>query len=175
MENYKDVKISTLIRKLEEYLKEQNLVGLSSAEYNEKIKKVVDSFLKENGYPLHCSIGEVREVNFLMENGEKVTEIRTRYDFTRKVPIRDRKYSFKSLVKTGPCFGRKLSDTIGRRVYGISFNLDEIAYEAGKLGYTSFEEMVKAYEEAEKVVKNVQYLKMSYEFVPEEEKKKYFP
>lgn len=174
MENkYKDVLISTLVKKMDTYLKKQELTDLPAEEYDKKFQEGVNSFLIAHGYPLHCSIGNV--IDLLMENGEKVIEIKIRDDTNLKRPIKDRKYTFKSLVKAGPCFNRKLSDVIGRRVVGISFALDEIAYKARKLGYNTFDEMNRAYEEAEKVVRNVQFLKMSYDFIPEEEKKKYFP
>lgn len=174
MEGYKDLKFSTIAKKLEEYLKEQNLNDIPLKEFENRLEEAVNAFMKANHYPLHCVIEDVREIDLLMENGKKAAEIRVRYDLTRKKSIRDRKYYFKSLVKTGPCFDRKLSEIIGRRVLGISYGLDKIAYEAGKLGYSSIDEMIKAYEEAEKVIKDVQFLKLNYEYIPKEEKKKYF-
>lgn len=174
MEEYKDLKFSTIAKKLEKYLKEQDLNDIPLKEFENRLEEAVNAFLKASHYPLHCILGDIREINLLMENGKKAADIRVRYDLTRKKSVRDRKYYFKSLIKTGPCFERNLSDIIGRRELGISYGLDKIAYEAGKLGYSSIEEMIKAYEEAEKVVKDVQFLKLSYEYIPEEEKIKYF-
>ena len=108
MEGYKDLKFSTIAKKLEEYLKEQNLNDIPLKEFENRLEEAVNAFMKANHYPLHCVIGDVREIDLLMENGKKAAEIRVRYDLTRKKSIRDRKYYFKSLVKTGPCFDRKL-------------------------------------------------------------------
>lgn len=107
-----------------------------------------------------------------MDNEAILFEIKIRYDISKKRPISERTYTFKSLVKTGACFDMSVSEAVGRRVYGISYELEELSYDAEKLGYTSVDEMIAAYEDAEKIVDKLKCNKLSYDFIPDNERKK---
>ncbi|MCC2253584.1 hypothetical protein LKD70_03885 [Ruminococcus sp. CLA-AA-H200] len=170
----KEIKISTMVKKMENYLKGQKLIELERNEFWDSLKNAANTFLAENGIPLHCTYGNGgSDLELRLENHEIVIDIDVRYSFTKKKPIADRKYTFKSLVKVGPCFDMSISETIGRRVYGISYKLEEIAYNADKLGYSSIEEMMEAYDKAKKLADAIHFDKISYEFIPEKEKEKF--
>lgn len=173
-EEYVDIKISTLVKKMDKYLKERKIPELQDQEFWNTIKISVDMFLTENGYPFYAVINDMNRIMAIkMDNEATVFEIRIRYDISKKRPISERTYSFKALVKAGPCFNMTVSEAVGRRVYGISYKLDELSYDAEKLGYTSVDEMVKEYENAKKIVDKLQIDKASYDSISEKEKAKY--
>lgn len=171
---FKDTKILALVKKMDKYLKEREIPELKDKEFWNTIKISVDMFLTENGYPFYAVINDINRIMAIkMDNEATVFEIRIRYDISKKRPISERTYSFKSLVKTGPCFDMPVSEAVDRRIYGISYELEELSYDAEKLGYSSIDEMIAAYEYAEKIIDKLKYKKLSYDFIPENEREKF--
>ena len=170
---YVDIKISTLVKKMDSWLKEQKISELKDKEFWNTIKISVNMFLAENGYPFYAVITDMNRLMAVkMDNEVTVFEVKIRYDISKKKSISERTYTFKSLVKTGPCFSMAVSEAVGRRVYGISYELEEVSYDAEKLGYTSVDEMIAAYEDAEKIVDKLKYNKLRYDFIPKNEREK---
>lgn len=170
---FKDTKISTLIKKMDKHLKERKIPELKDKEFWTAIQISVDQFFTENGYPFYAVINNMNRIMAIkMDNEAILFEIKIRYDISKKRPISERTYTFKSLVKTGACFDMSVSEAVGRRVYGISYELEELSYDAEKLGYTSVDEMIAAYEDAKKIVDKLKCNKLSYDFIPDNERKK---
>ena len=168
-----DIKISTLVKKMDSWLKNRKIPELKDKEFWNTIRISVDMFLTENGYPFYACINDMNRILAIkMDIEATVFEIRIRYDISKKRPISERTFSFKSLVKTGPCFNMTVSEAIGRRLYGISYELEELSYDAESLGYFSVDEMIAAYESAKEIVDKLQYKKLSYDFIPDNERKK---
>ena len=171
---FKDTKILALVKKMDKYLKEREIPELKDKEFWNTIKISVDMFLTENGYPFNAVINDINRIMAIkMDNGCTLFEIKIRYDTSKKKAISDRTYAFKSLVKTGACFDMSVSEAVGRRVYGISYELEELSYDAEKLGYASVDEMITAYENAEKIVDKLKCKKLSFDFIPDNEREKY--
>ena len=144
-----EIKISTLVKKMDSWLKNRKIPELKDKEFWNTIKISVDIFLTENGYPFYACINDMNRILAIkMDIEATVFEIRIRYDISKKRPISERTFSFKSLVKTGPCFNMTVSEAIGRRLYGISYELEELSYDAESLVYFSVDEMIAAYESA---------------------------
>lgn len=170
---FKDTKISTLIKKMDKHLKERKIPELKDKEFWTAIQISVDQFFTENGYPFYAVINNMNRIMAIkMDNEAILFEIKIRYDISKKRPISERTYTFKSLVKTGACFDMSVSEAVGRRVYGISYELEELSYDAEKLGYASVDEMITAYEDAKKIVDKLKCNKLSYDFIPDNERKK---
>ena len=170
---FKDTKISTLIKKMDKHLKKRKIPELKDKEFWTTIQISVDQFFTENGYPFYAVINNMNRIMAIkMDNEAILFEIKIRYDISKKRPISERTYTFKSLVKTGACFDMSVSEAVGRRVYGISYELEELSYDAEKLGYTSVDEMIAAYEDAKKIVDKLKCNKLSYDFIPDNERKK---
>lgn len=145
-EEYVDIKISTLVKKMDKYLKERKIPELKDKEFWNTIQNSVDQFLAVNKYPFYAVINDMNRILAIkMDIEATVFEIRIRYDISKKRPISERTYSFKSLVKSGPCFDMTISEAVGRRLYGISYELEELSYDAEKLGYSSIDEMIYVY------------------------------
>lgn len=168
-----EIKISTLVKKMDSWLKNRKIPELKDKEFWTTIQISVDQFFTENGYPFYAVINNMNRIMAIkMDNEAILFEIKIRYDISKKRPISERTYTFKSLVKTGACFDMSVSEAVGRRVYGISYELEELSYDAEKLGYTSVDEMIAAYEDAKKIVDKLKCNKLSYDFIPDNERKK---
>lgn len=170
-----DLKSSEFVKNLEQYLKSQNLKDVPYEEFGSHLARSVNEFLKLNQCPLSCNIGRKQHIVLCMDEDTVVTKIQAYYEVSHKMPVKGRTISFKSLAKKGPCYDRTLSEIIGRRVLGILYTLDFLAYQAGELGYSSFEEMCNAYTEAKETVNNLELLMKAYDAIPSYKKQKYIP
>lgn len=170
-----DLKLSEFVKNLEQYLKGQNLKDVPYEEFGSHLARSVNEFLKLNQCPLSCNIGRKQHIVLCMDEDTVVTKIQAYYEVSHKMPVKGRTISFKSLAKKGPCYDRTLSEIIGRRVLGILYTLDFLAYQAGELGYSSFEEMCNAYTEAKETVNNLELLVQAYDAIPSYKKQKYIP
>ena len=170
-----DLKLSVFVKNLELYLKGQNLKDIPYEEFEGHLTQVVNEFLEMNQYPLSCNIGRKQHIVLCMDEDTVVTKIQAYYEVSHKMPVKGRTISFKSLAKKGPCYDRTLSEIIGRRVLGIMYTLDLLAYQARELGYSSFEEMCNAYTEAKETVNDLELLVQAYDAIPSYKKQKYIP
>lgn len=170
-----DLKLSKFVKNLDQYLKGQNLKDIPYEEFDVRLAQSVNEFLNLNQCPLSCNIGRKQHIVLCMDEDTVVTKIQAYYEASHKMPVKGRTISFKSLATKGPCYDRTLSEIIGRRVLGILYTLDLLAYQAGELGYSSFEEMCNAYTEAKETVNNLELLVQTYDAIPSYKKQKYIP
>lgn len=170
-----NVKLYEFVKNLEQHLKGENLKDVPYEEFEGRLAQAVNEFLDVNQYPLSCNIGRKQHIVLCMDEDTVVIKIQAYYEASHKMPVKGRTISFKSLAKKGPCYDRTLSEIIGRRVLGILYTLDLLAYQAGELGYSSFEEMCNAYTEAKETVNNLELLVQAYDAIPSYKKQKYIP
>lgn len=166
---YKDVKISTMLGKLNSYLKEKDITDIAESEYPDLVEYEINQFLSQNGYPFQCKHEDYGYALYVIPEHIVAVDLKERHT-TNKGPIGKRKRSFRRIIKTGPGFQLNVSEMIERRRKGIYFHVDDTMYEIKKLGYKDPDEMLAAYEEAKKVVASTSRARYLFDGLDETEK-----
>lgn len=167
--NYKDVKISTMVGKLNSYLKGKEIIDVEEREYPEMVEYEINQFLSKNGYPFQCEYEDYGYKLYVMPEHILAVDLKERHT-TSKGPVGKRKRSFRRIIKTGPGFHFKVSEIVKRRRRGISSHVDTTMYEVTSLGYRNLNEMFTAYEEAKKVVASTSRARYLFDGLDETEK-----
>ena len=167
---YSNVKVSTLIDRINHWIQEKGNGTFPEREYHHEITKLINRYLRENGYPIRC-VTEFSSFNLYTDSTPslKILELRDRYTAS-KGPVGRRQKIFRRFVKSGPGFGEKISTLMDRRFDGITYQAEESLYEIRSLGYDTPEKMMDAFEEAKKTVDRIQYIQHRYLCLSEEEK-----
>ena len=169
MEKYKDVKISTMVRKLNSYLNEKEITDIAEREYPEVVEYEINQFLSQDGYPFQCECEDYGYALYVIPEHIVAVDLKERHT-TSKGPVGKRKRSFRRIIKTGPGFRFKVSEMVERRRRGIYSYVDDTMYEIKNLGYKDPDEMLEAYEEAKKVVASTSRARYLYDVLNEAEK-----
>ena len=169
MTKYKDVKISTMVRKLNSYLKEKEITDIAEREYPEVVEYEINQFLSQNGYPFQCEYEDYGYTLYVIPEHIVAIVLKERHT-TSKGPIGKRKRSFQRTIKTGAGFQFKVSEMIERRKKGIYSHVDATMHEIKNLGYKDPDEMLASYEEAKKIVANTSKARYLYDGLDETEK-----
>lgn len=177
----KDVKFSTLLKKMETAIKEN--LAAENIEFEEsyilvkEIEKIVNDFLLENDYPFSLKkrsrFFHQFELVMNSQSSEKLCwerKILALLDF-RYQRDRQHKIQFRSILKTGPSFDLKVSELMKRRAAGITVHADESIFEAQKAGYDSIPQMLAEYELAQDKVERLKWIVFRFENLSDSDKK----
>lgn len=173
---YRDVKFSTLLDKLNKGIRAAlDACGpVMEGDYGETVARAGTDLLKAWGYPLRLDYGyyefSIRTTD--KEDGEfglLVAELEDRFEMT-KGRAGERPKRFRRFMKSGPRFEDKVSVLIARRKSGVTVRADKAAREIKKLGYSSPEDFIKAYDAAKKVIDDAFGVWHRYATLSDEEK-----
>ena len=128
MEKYKDVKISTMVRKLNSYLNEKEITDIAEREYPEVVEYEINQFLSQDGYPFQCECEDYGYALYVIPEHIVAVDLKERHT-TSKGPVGKRKRSFRRIIKTGPGFRFKVSEMVERRRRGIYSYVDDTMYD----------------------------------------------
>lgn len=174
---YRDVKFSTLLDKLNKGIRAAlDACGtVMESDYGETVARTGTDLLKSWGYPLRLDYGyyefSIRTTD--KEDGEfglLVAELEDRFEIISKGRAGERTKRFRRFMKSGPRFEDKVSALIARRKNGVTVRADKAAWEIKKLGYSSPEDFIEAYEAAKKVIDDAFGVWHRYATLSDEEK-----
>ena len=177
----KDVKFSTLLKKMEidirENLAAENIEFEESYILVNEIKKIVNNFLLKNYYPFSLKRnGILYQFELVMnsQSSEKLCwerQILALLDFRYRRDRQHKLIQFRSIRKTGPSFDLKVSELMKRRAAGITVHADEAIFEAQKAGYDSIPQMLAEYKLARDKVERLKWIVFRFENLNDSDKK----
>lgn len=180
-QKYKDIKLSTLLKKVEEYIKSQQLNDIPSRDFDRELDRHFNDYLSQHNYPIRFDNGdrlisteiealadEMSDLNASFDVRERamLCELTIRWSWCKRLKTK----SFKSIVKTGPYYNMKISELIERRKNGFSYYGDSVDREIHLAGYASAKEMIESYDMAKKTEEKLRWIKFHYEKLSEQEK-----